>query len=151
MDHDLFLDITAFCPEKYFIHRNVCKQTRVSFADYERYHYKLETSEPYKWWLNKKVKYQEYGPAEENSICWIWHGPDEENSICWMWHRTSGPAIIYKTPQEPIFSDVLGYLVEVSPGDFIQLNLKKDSKEYSHKKVASIWMNKGVITKVVFV
>ncbi len=137
MDRDLFLDLTAFCPEKYFVHKSLSNQTRMSFADYERKFYWCRKTDHGVVWCSKLdyLGYQEYGPWMENYISYIWL---KNGRI----HRSKGPAVIFKKPRRIIISNGQKFVKVASNYNSIDFPID------TNRKITKIWVEDGKAIKV---
>ncbi len=134
MDKELLLDIFAFCPEKYFVHKVLVAQTRVTFVDYERKFYRLIYGGFCKQGIDFWHVYQEYGPSINNKSCYCWM---EDDTIC----RKNGPSVIFKEPQKTV--EVLGRRWLSIPIGFTYIDffIPKDAK------LKALWMDKNRVQK----
>lgn len=141
MDKELLLDFYGFLPEKYFISRNLLKdsQTRVSFTDYERHHYRFRkpSRASKKWWEYKdEIIHQEYGPSIEDKIVIEY---TKHNRT----HRKNGPAIIFKQIQRPEEINRGGYRLYYCHG--CKFRISEDKDQIIALKY--IWYNEGYPVK----
>ncbi len=113
MDANLFQDMVAFLPEKYFLSKALIKRTPITFVDYERTHYVLQYEEGiggYFAWTRKvdQLFFKHYAPHQEYGILQI----SLFNDSIVFWFSEKLPKIILKiAPQyekyHKIFSEYL--------------------------------------------
>ncbi len=141
MDRDLFLDLTAFCPEKYFIHRNVIKQTRLSFVDYEREIYSISNGISLSWWYKRDEHFkveQEYGPSCFNKVC-AWY---------YFLDRVDRPNIIYKKGAK-IYRTQNGYFVDDGHRlAEVEGFAMPSGVDYTKILIKKAWVDHGRITRI---
>ncbi len=104
MDGELLLDIFAFCPEKYFVHKVIFSQTRVSFVDYERKFYLIDGCGIWRKKYKESPPYQEYGPSIDGPHYYAW-------AFNGGLYRKNGVSLILKAPQDLWGGDLPYYIV----------------------------------------